>query len=321
MRVTVRSTVLVAGLAALATLVASAQPARPAAALAAGDLVGTWTPVLVERLGAGAEPETVPNPRGLLVFDAAGHALEIVTRGNRVPYAAAQATPAEAQATFGGFGGFWGAYRLDAARRRITYRAEGAVDPNLMGQDEERTYTYDGERLAITSARPHPGAPGGMRWTWDRVPPLETLSPAHRGLVGFWQHVVERRVDPAGTVLTESRRAPSIIVYTPTGHVGVHFPPLGRERFVGALPTDAEARAAIAGYVGYYGVYTLHPGAVFHHRLAMLGPAQGDTLRRFFQIDGGEITLRFPLARFQGQESRTIVVLRRLSGEAEMLGR
>jgi hypothetical protein len=41
-------------------------------------LVGTWTLVSAERLGT--EPSRVANPRGLLVLDAAGHALEIVTQ-------------------------------------------------------------------------------------------------------------------------------------------------------------------------------------------------------------------------------------------------
>src|SRR5262245_48837804 len=68
------------------------------------ELVGTWTLVSSERLGT--EPSRVPNPRGLLVFDSAGHALEIVTRSGRTTFVANQATAAEAQATFADFGGF-----------------------------------------------------------------------------------------------------------------------------------------------------------------------------------------------------------------------
>jgi hypothetical protein len=32
-----------------------------------------------------------------------------------------------------------------------------------------------------------------------------------------------------------------VIVYTPSGYVGVHFPPLNRQRFAGTEPTEAEA--------------------------------------------------------------------------------
>ena len=139
-------------------------------------------------------------------------------------------------------------------------------------------------------------------------------------MIGFWQHVVERRVNvTTGAILTETRRAPSIIVYTPSGYVGVHFPPMNRQRFAGAAPTAEEARAAIAGFVSYYGSYTLHPGLVFHHRLIILANPQGDSLKRFYEISNDEITLKFPTAVNQGQEVRTEVVLKRLSGEKDML--
>jgi hypothetical protein len=43
---------------------------------------------------------------------------------------------------------------------------------------------------------------------------------------------------------------------------------------------------------------------VFHHRIALLGPNQGDTLKRFAEVEGTEIHLRFPPALNQGQETR-----------------
>ena len=99
----------------------------------------------------------------------------------------------------------------------------------------------------------------------------------------------------------------------------MHFPPLNRQRFAGATPTDDEARAAIAGFVSYYGAYTLYPGLVFHHRLVILGSAQGDSLRRFYDITGDELNLKFPAVTNQGQEIRTVVTLKRISGEKEMI--
>ncbi len=280
-------------------------------------LVGTWTLASAERVSAGSSPVPVPNPRGLLIFDAAGHAFETVTRGNRQIYAANQPTPAEAQATVGNYAGFWGSYRIDESQRTITYRPEGAVNPNVMGKDLARSFEINGDRLTVTALATAPAAERGMRWVWDRVPELETLSAANRRLIGFWQHVVERRENvTTGAVLSETRRAPSIIAYSSAGYVGVHFVPLNRKPFAADAPTDEEARAAIAGYVGYYGVYSLHPGIVFHHRLAILSPGQiGDSLKRPYEISGSEITLRFPPAMNQGQLVRTVVVLRRLGEE------
>lgn len=297
-------------------------PGSPSAQQSGGggarDLVGTWTLAAVQVPTAGGSLSSVPNPRGLLVYDAAGHALEIVTRSGRALYAAPQPTPAEAQTTLGSYGGFWGRYRL-GDDKRITYRVEDAVNPNLAGQEEVRSYELSNDQLTIVSLRAQAHVPAGTRWVWQRVPVLENFSAAHRRLVGFWQHVVEQRLGANGNVLSENRRAPSVIVYTPSGYVGVHFPPLDRKRFASEAPSDEEAREAIRGYVGYFGVFTLYPGAVFHHQLASLGPGQGNTLRRFFEIAADRITLKFPPAQFQGQESRTVVTLKRLSGDKEML--
>ena len=296
---------------------AAQQTAKPDAR----DLVGTWTLASAQRVGAGSEATPIPNPRGLLIYDAAGHALEIVTRGGRAQYAANQPTPAEAQVTFANYGGFWGSYRADTQQGRVTYRPEGAVNPNLMGKDLVRSYEFKNGRLIVTSLPGEPNAQGSTRWTWERVPPVENLSPTYRNVIGFWQHVVEQRVNlTTGAQISENRRAPSIIVYSPSGYVGVHFVPLNRKPFAAEAPTDDEAKAAITGYVGYFGALTVYPNMVFHHQLATLGPGNGNTLKRPFELVGDEIHLKFPpTVNPQGQETTTLVTLKRLSGAAAML--
>ena len=288
---------------------------------ASKDLAGTWTLVAVERGGADGAWISQPLPRGVLILDAGGHAFELAESGRRMPYAASQATPAEAHAVYNNYSGFWGSYKVDAASATITYKPEGAVSPNAMGQDVVRTFTRTSDRLVITATPNEPDGLGGMRWTWERVPALETLSAANRKLLGFWRHVVEKRINLAtGAVQSETERAPSVIVYSAAGFVGVHFPPMNRPKFAAPQPTDDEARAAIAGFVSYYGAYTMSPGVVFHHRLIILGTAPGDTLKRFYDITGDTLTLRFPPGRNQqGQEIRTEVTLKRISGEKEML--
>ncbi|MEP7310291.1 MAG: lipocalin-like domain-containing protein [Acidobacteriota bacterium] len=293
------------------------RPATPASA----SLVGTWTLSSVDQhIATASETVRVPNPRGLLVYDAAGHVYEVATRAGRAPYAANQPTPAEAHVTFDNYAGFWGAYRVDG--NQIVYRPEGAMNPSLMGQDLRRSFELKGDQLTVTSLATEPNAHGGTRWTWERVPQVENLSPMYRKVVGFWQHVVESRVNlTSGAVISESRRAPSVIVYTPSGFVGVHFLPVNpRKPFAAAEPTDDEARAAITGWVSYYGALTVYPGMVFHHRIALIGPQQGDTLKRFAEVVGSEVHLKFPPTMNRGQESTTLVTLKRLSGEAEMLG-
>jgi hypothetical protein len=321
--------VSVVGLALLMATGLSAQRTAGPSPTSARDLVGTWTLSSVERLGAGGvAPAILPLPRGLLVFDSAGYAFELAKSGRNTASSANQATPAEAHALFASFGGFWGTYKIDEALKTITYRAEGAISPNVMGEAAAkgnglvRSFELNGDRLVVSSGTDSADGQDSMRWTWERVPQLESLTAANRRLVGFWQHVIERRVNAVtGAVLTETIRAPSIIVYTPSGYVGVHFPPLNRQRFAGATPTDDEARAAITGFVSYYGSYSLHPGIVFHHRLVILANPQGDSLKRFYEITNDQLMLKFPTVMNQGQQVRTEVILKRLSGEKDMLAR
>ena len=284
-------------------------------------LVGTWTLTAVERTAADGTWTAQPLPRGVAIFDGGGHAFELAETGRRTPYVANPPTPVEARAVYSNYSGFWGSYKIDAAANTITYRPEGAVSPNAMGQDVVRTFVLTGDRLIVTATANEPDGLNGLRWTWERVPQLEILSAANRTLLGFWRHIVERRINvTTGEVQSESARAPSVIVYSASGYVGVHFPPMNRARFAAAQPTDDEARAAIAGFVSYYGAYTLSPGVVFHHRLIILGTAPADTLKRFYEIKGDTLALKFPPARNQqGQEIRTEVTLKRISGAKEML--
>jgi hypothetical protein len=284
-------------------------------------LVGTWTLSSVTRIGADGKAAAQILPRGVLIFDRAGHAFELAETGRRTPYAANQPTPAEARAVYNSYSGFWGGYAVDASQKKITYRPEGAISPNAMGDAIVRTFELSGDRLVITATGGEPDGLGGTRWTWDRAPQLENLTAANRKVLGFWRHVVEKRINvTTGATASETERAPSVIVYSPAGYVGVHFPPMNRQRFASTLPTDEEAAAAIRGFVSYYGAYTLSPGVVFHHRLIILGTAPADTLKRFYTIANDTLTLTFPPGRNpQGDEILTEVTLKRISGEKEML--
>jgi hypothetical protein len=289
-------------------------------AITVESLVGTWTLAVAEQ-GPSGQATRVQNPRGLLVFDRAGHVFEAITRAAR-PEAQANG-PTVAQQTFATFTGFWGGYTLDSAKRTVMLSPEGGVSPNLMGRTLTRTLGFDGDRLVVTTAGEEPHTPSGTKWTWERVPMVENLSPTYRDVIGFWQHVVESRINLTTKVSSDSKRAPSIIVYTPSGYVGVHFPPLNRQKFAAAEPTDAEAREALRGYVGYFGALSVYPNMVFHQILAGVGTTLGgSTLKRPLELKGSEVTIKFPVTvNQQGQQQTTHVTLRRLSGAADMLPR
>ena len=263
----------------------------------------------------------LPLPRGLLVLDSAGNIFEGVQHGRP------QGAPAlgERQLTFATFSGFWGNYRVDAAGATLAITTRGAVHPNLESAAFDRSFTIgtDPPRLSPTS---HParltmiaGAKepfAGTRSTWERVPPVENLSPGYRQVVGFWEHVIEKRINLTTGASTDSTRAPSVIVYTPSGYVGVHFPPRTRAKLSSDEPSEDEARAALNGYIGYFGALTVYPGQVFHHPIANIGLiAQGNTIKRFYELTGDTATVTFPATgTAQGQQTTTAVTLKRLSG-------
>jgi hypothetical protein len=308
----------------LVLLLATVSVAAPLAQSTGMDkaLVGTWTLVSTEEAVDGPESSRVTNPRGLLVFDAAGWTFEGVTRDNRQRPTPAQASLTEAQLAFATWGGSWGRYSADAAAKQLTMRAEGAYSPSVMGREWVRSYAFAGDRLVITSRPGEPHARGATRWTWEKVPPVENLSPGYRQVVGFWRHEVESRVNLTLKTEVSTKRAPSVVVYTPSGYVGVHFPGLNRKPFSADPPPDAEAREAMRGYVGYFGALSVYPGQVFHQILGGSVSA-GTTLKRFLDLAPGGDTanLRFPVARnAQGQETTTLVTLKRLSSAKDLLG-
>jgi hypothetical protein len=297
-----------------------APPQRPMHA-AGNELVGTWNLARAEHVdGSTATP--VREPRGVIIFDSAGRVFEIVTQNYRQPYATNQPTPEEALAAFNSFQGFWGSYKRDEKQGKITYHPQGAVNPTLMGQDLVRGIELNGNTLVTTSQPGESGLQGTMRWTWDRVPTIENLSPAYRQIMGFWQWVGDKNVDVAsGDTLTEAKRDPSIIVYSPAGYIGTLFVPANRKPLAGALATAEEAKADIAGYVGYIALLTMHPGGtIFHDQLITIAPGGGGSLERAYDIKDNELHLNFPPVTVQGKLRQTRVVLRRLSGVDEMLG-
>jgi hypothetical protein len=223
------------------------------------------------------------------------------------------------------YSGFWGRYRVDTAQKRMVFTALGAVNPTMTAREFSRAIDRSGDLVTLTSID-EPQSRGGTRWVYERIPPIEAPGPTFRKAVGFWEYVVEKRITTTGEVLSEQTRGgPSTIVYTPAGFVGVHFLPINVKPtpFAGDEPTPDEARAAVQGYIGYYGALSVYPGQVYHNLMSAMSNVPGTILRRFaeFSKDGNELNVHFPPARDQqGRMVATWVTLRRLSGEAEMLG-
>ena len=300
-----------------APLRVAAQDANDAAAL-----VSSWTLVALEHVGASGEPARARGARGLFILDGAGYAFEYFNTQTGEASAAQQTAQ---QRTFAEHGGFWGRYEADAAAGRIAFVASSGVSPSVQGLEFSRRYELDGDRLIVTSSD-EPLAQRNARWIWQRVPPVVHLTPEYRQVLGFWQHVEERRIEAAtGAVLSATRRGPSVIVYTPSGFVGVYFPSLNRTTFAADTPTADEAEAALRGYIGYWGTLSVYPDEVAHNILGGVSPAPGAILRRGAKISGDELVVTLQntgaLIAGEGARQQTTVHLRRLSGADDMLPR
>lgn len=290
--------------------------------------VGTWL-LTSEQLSAdGAPPIAAQGARGMLVLDAAGYYFELVDRA--VP-AALAGSYSEAQRAFYRVGGSWGRYQASRETGRIAFEVFAGRSLDLTGARFSRTFGIasvrdEQDRLTTTSLPGEPHTLAVATRVWQRVPVMTSLSPEARAVVGFWRHEVEgQKGEDTGEMLSEVTRDPSVIVYTPTGFAGVHFPTRTRTRFASAVPTDAEVKQQ-GNYLGYYaalGVYPggRHQGLIFHNILGG-GMTSGSTLRRFFDLRGEDVELTFPAGtNRQGIRSQTYVKLRRLSNFDDMVGR
>jgi hypothetical protein len=313
--------------AACLTLVAAVAPlgaleAQPAAV--ADRLVSSWILVALDKEPGGAAPVRARSPRGLLVLDGAGNVFEFF--GATLARAEGAVVPTGPLLTFEEYGGFWGRYTVDATAGRMSFTAEDGVSPNVQGLSFARSFELDGDRLVITSGK-EPQAQGHTRFTWQRFPTVENLSPAYREVTGFWRNVGERQINLAtGEIERETERGPSVIVYTPAGFVGVHFPPRVREPFAGETPTADEAQAALRGYIGYYGSLGVYPGEVSHNILAGVAVTGGTILRRHATITGDRLVVRLQSGTARAStdappRTATEVLLERLSGAEDMLPR
>ena len=291
-------------------------------------LVGTWL-LTSEQLSAdGAPPVPAPGARGMLVLDGAGYYFELVDR--TVP-AALAGSLSDAQKAFYRIGGSWGRYQANRETGRIAFESFAGRSLDLTGAKFSRTFAIasvpeEQDRLTTTSQPGELHTLAVATRVWQRVPTMIAVSPEVRAVVGFWRHEVEgQKREDTGAMISEVKRDPSVIVYTPTGFVGVHFPTRNRTGFAAAEPTEAEAKQQ-GNYLGYFaslGVYPggRHQGLIFHNILGG-GLAIGSTLRRFFDLRGEDVDLTFPAGtNRQGIRSQTYVKLRRLSNFDDMVGR
>ena len=255
----------------------SASSAKPAGGR--NPLIGTWKLVS-------------PNAVGVMMYDPAGYmGLAVMQRG-RQKYVGSEPTPAEAKAAFDSFRSFFGTYAVNDAAGSITVHVDGSLDPNLSNSDYHSAFALSGTRLTL---KPRPTASGKQdTLVWERIPDLETLTPTHRRLIGFWK-LVPNEGDKAQAAPPNQDQRRGFIIYTAAGQMAVHIMPGGRTKHAGEEPTPEEAKAALRGYASYFGPYSVNEQDryIVHQRIGHTIPASiGTNGQRFYEFSGKRLVLR-----------------------------
>jgi len=109
---------------------------------------------------------------------------------------------------------------------------------------------------------------------------------------GAWRHVGSTA--DGKPVPGRGANPRGIICYDPSGHMSVQVAPDRQRSKAGTTPTPEEAKAALDGYIAYFGTYSIdeRAGTVTHHRQASVQPGDVADLVRRYEFVGDRLILR-----------------------------
>jgi hypothetical protein len=157
-----------------------------------------------------------------------------------------------------------------------------------------------------------PLAAAGLLLTCGMSPAFAQARTLKDRFVGTWKLVsIETRnakgevVPPAAGAGNQNRTG--YIVYDDAGYMAVTIMPLGRKKYAAAQPTDEEAQAALTGYTGYFGTFTINEKEqyVTHHLEGSVNPGMARDQQRFFELNGNRLTLKPPPGASGNQQRLT----------------
>jgi quercetin dioxygenase-like cupin family protein len=97
-----------------------------------------------------------------------------ITRSDRKPFKSGDAFTASAEElkdAFDGYFGYFGTYTIDEKAETVTHHIESASYPNYAGTDQRRFFTWQGDRLVLsTRSESGDGADVTYAATWERQP-------------------------------------------------------------------------------------------------------------------------------------------------------
>ncbi len=110
-------------------------------------LVGAWKLVALEQPGPDGKLTRI-ECCGMFVFTRDGHLSVQVMQREPKPQTATE------QYSRGGYEASYGSYVVDENSHTFTFHIEGALVRSLIGEDLQRVYEFQGDRLIVKPARP-----------------------------------------------------------------------------------------------------------------------------------------------------------------------
>jgi Lipocalin-like domain len=124
----------------------------------AQQLVGAWTIVSWQDTAPNGTKREIKNPKGVLIFDAAGRYAQVVARDDRPKFKSPSEPTAEelAAATEDYFAANAGTWTVSEAERLLILRFEAALGPDNEGAVFRSGISLSGDELRLVSLRPLP---------------------------------------------------------------------------------------------------------------------------------------------------------------------
>ena len=130
------------------------------------DCYGKWTDGRITYpYGEHAEGQLMYNDHGSFSGQIAGSCRPVFESGNLL-----KGTPQEIKKAFEGYIAYYGTYEVDENNSQITHHVENGLFPNWVGNNQTRTYEFEGKNLRLNT-QPIKGAKADLTVTllWERV--------------------------------------------------------------------------------------------------------------------------------------------------------
>ena len=111
------------------------------------DCYGKWTDGRITYpYGEHAEGQLMYNDHGSFSGQIAGSGRPVFESGNLL-----KGTPEEIKKAFEGYIAYYGTYEVDENNSQITHHVENGLFPNWVGNNQTRTYEFEGKNLRLNT--------------------------------------------------------------------------------------------------------------------------------------------------------------------------